>query len=324
MNAALTFARCGLASLLAGGLVSALLAARAPFPDVPVAAPKLAHLAQHRADFDALFIGSSRVQFQVMPALFDPIAATHSFNLGVAGMVPPESLYFARCVLALRLQRLKWLFIELADLDPVIDARNASSARAAYWHDARHTALAIRDLWSSSRPAARKLEIVGDHLRLFATRTAGIGRGAALMASRLAPSPKKEKRPAVVEHAGFSSVTTPPLTADQLRRIRSTLDELHRQPWPLVPLRPAYREALRDLAGDLRRAGIEPVFFIAPTFNWRDHLAAPEGARLLTFHDESRHAALLDPRHYSDTVHLNATGAALFSQALAEEFTASR
>ncbi len=323
----MTFARvagCGVASLLAFGLVGAVLAARAPFPDVPVAAPKLAHLARHRGDFDALFIGSSRVQFQLMPAIFDQFAATHSFNLGVAGMVPPESLYFARCVLALRLPRLKWLFIELADLDPVIDARNASSARAAYWHDARHTWLAIRDLWQSSRPTMRKLEILAEHARLFATRAAGIGRGAAFIAQRFTPPPRKEKRPAVVENGGFSSVTASSLSPDHLRRIRSTLDELHSRSWPLVPLRPAYREALLDLAGEIRRAGIEPVFFIAPTFNWRDRLAAPDGARLLTFHDESRHAALLDPRHYSDTVHLNAAGAALFSKALAEEFTAAR
>lgn len=323
----MNFARalgCGVAWLLAFGLVSAVLDARAPFPEVPVAAPKLAHLAQHREDFDALFIGSSRVQFQVMPAIFDQAAATHSFNLGVAGMVPPESLYFARCVLALRLPRLKWLFIELADLDPVIDTRNASSARAAYWHDARHTSLAIRDLWSSSRPTARKLEILAAHARLFATRAAGIGRGAALLAPRFTPPARKEKRPAVLENGGFSTVTTPPLTPDQLGRIRGTLDEMHSRPWPLVPLRPAYREALLDLAGEIRRAGVEPVFFIAPNFNWRDRLAAPDAVRLLTFHDEARHAALLDPRHFADTVHLNATGAALFSRALAEEFTAGR
>ena len=58
MNAAVVFARalgCGLASLLAFGLMSAVLAARAPFPEVPVAAPKRAHLAPPREDFAALF-----------------------------------------------------------------------------------------------------------------------------------------------------------------------------------------------------------------------------------------------------------------------------
>lgn len=327
MSTAVVFFRataCGAALLLAFGLMSAVLAARAPFPEVPVAAAKLAHVAQRRDDFDTLFIGSSRVQFQVMPAIFDPVAATRSFNLGVAGMVPPESLYFARCVLALRLPRLKWLFIELADLDPVIDARNASSARAAYWHDLRHTSLAIRDLWQSSRPAARKIEIVGEHVRLFATRAAGIGRGAALVTSGLTPPPRREKRPAVVESGGFGTLAAAPLTEDQLHRIRTTLEESRSRSWPQVALRPAYREALVELVCDLRRAGIEPVFFIAPGFNWRDRLAAPDGVRLITFHDETRYAALRDTRHYADTVHLNATGAALFSQALAEEFTAAR
>ncbi len=66
------------------------------------------------------------------------------------------------------------------------------------------------------------------------------------------------------------------------------------------------------------------MFFIAPGFNWRDRLAGPDGARLLTFHDETRDAALFDPRNYSDTVHLNTAGAALFTTALAEQFVSTR
>lgn len=322
--AAIRAAACGAASLLAFALVSGVLAARAPFPEVPVVAPKLAHVAQHRDDFDALFIGSSRVQFQLVPALFDQVAATRSFNLGVAGMVPPESLYFARRVLALRPPRLKWLFIELADLEPDVDVRNANSARAAYWHDFRHTTLAIRDLWQSSRPTARKLETLLEHLRLFAVRAAGIGQGAALIAARFTPQPRKKKRPAEVENGGLGVFASTSLTDERQRRILKVLEESRSRAWPSVSLRPAYHEALVELIAEIRRAGVEPVFFIAPGFNWRERLTAPEGVRLISFPDEARYAALLDPRNYADTVHLNAAGSALFTKAFAEEFTAAR
>ncbi|MEA3208642.1 MAG: hypothetical protein QOE70_1699 [Chthoniobacter sp.] len=316
-------AGAALAFTIAFALVSTGLNAWAPFPEVPVVRAKLAYLARHAADYDAVFIGSSRVQFQVIPALFDAAAKTRSFNLGVAGMVPPESFYFLRRVLELRLPRLKWIFIELADLDPV-NLRNAGSARAAYWHDARHTLIACRDLLRSSRSTEAKLATLGEHLRLFGERTAGIGRGATLLAQRVLPPARKDPEAAWLEREGFKPAPAVPLNPKQLARIQACLAELQGGARPLVRLRPVYREGLEELIAEIRHAGAEPIFFIAPTFDWRERLTGlPGGVRLLTFDDEARFGALLDPQYFCDTVHLNERGAALFTAALAEQFSST-
>src|SRR5207302_8487 len=113
--------------------------------------------------------------------------------------------------------------------------------------------------WQSSRPASRKLEIFNEHIRLFAARAANIGRGAALLASRFSPPQRNGKSPAILQNGGFSDAGGPALTPDQLRRIHASLDELHSRAWPAAALRPIFAAALRDLIGDVRRAGIEPV-----------------------------------------------------------------
>ena len=77
------------------GLVLASLAIGRclPFPDVPGIRQKLDWLARHGDDFDVVFLGSSRVEQQIIPEEFDHAAASlghpvRSFNAGMAAMVP--------------------------------------------------------------------------------------------------------------------------------------------------------------------------------------------------------------------------------------------
>lgn len=238
-------------------------------------------------------------------------------------MSPPESLYFARRVLALRLPRLKWLFVELADLNPAIDLLNVNTSRGAYWHDARHTLMACLDLWESARPASRKCVFAGEHLRLFSERAANIGRGAAVVAPWLSTRARKERTGDFTKAGGFTEVTTI-LSPAQHERIRSEHEAMHRRAWSPIPLRPVYHAALRDFIGEARRAGIEPIFFIAPGFTWLNQLQAPSDARLLNLSDDVRFPALFDPRNFGDTVHLNGRGAEIFTATLAEQFMAAR
>jgi hypothetical protein len=80
-------------------IISCLAIGRSlPFPDVPVVRSKLAHFAAHRDEYDTLFLGSSHFYYQIIPSLFDGVAAengypTRSFNAGIAGMRPPEDGY---------------------------------------------------------------------------------------------------------------------------------------------------------------------------------------------------------------------------------------
>jgi len=84
-----------------GALVSyAVLIERwLPYPDVPNAGEKIRYLGLHGNQYDTIFTGSSRVNFQVLPSIFDEALAasgrpTKSFNAGLLGLRPPEQGYF--------------------------------------------------------------------------------------------------------------------------------------------------------------------------------------------------------------------------------------
>jgi len=70
-----------------------------PFPEIDDGvSQKFRFFAAHKDEFDTLFIGSSRVYFQISPAIFDRVTRasglpTHSFNFGIGGMYLPETSY---------------------------------------------------------------------------------------------------------------------------------------------------------------------------------------------------------------------------------------
>ncbi|PYL65067.1 MAG: hypothetical protein DMF20_09405 [Verrucomicrobia bacterium] len=59
-----------------------------PFPEIDGGvSQKFRFFAAHKDEFDTLFIGSSRIYFQISPAIFDRVTGesglpTHSFNFG--------------------------------------------------------------------------------------------------------------------------------------------------------------------------------------------------------------------------------------------------
>ena len=76
-----------------------VLRAVLPFPEIDGGvSQKFRFFAAHKDEFDTLFIGSSRIYFQISPAVFDRVTResgmpTHSFNFGIGGMYLPETGY---------------------------------------------------------------------------------------------------------------------------------------------------------------------------------------------------------------------------------------
>ena len=67
-----------------------------PFPEIPNVHAKFTRFSTHPNDYDTLFVGSSRINYQVIPASFDEFARaaglpTKSYNAGIAGMRAPEA-----------------------------------------------------------------------------------------------------------------------------------------------------------------------------------------------------------------------------------------
>ena len=64
------------------------LRALLPERQIPEVTAKLQHFRQHAAEYDTLFIGSSRIYHQLIPELFDRTTAAHglptrTFNAGI-------------------------------------------------------------------------------------------------------------------------------------------------------------------------------------------------------------------------------------------------
>jgi hypothetical protein len=123
-----------------------------PFPTIDGGvSQKLRFFAAHKDKFDTIFIGSSRVYFQISPAIFDRVMReggnpTHSFNFGIGGMYLPEAAYVLEQVLNTRPRNLKWIFIEYDELQTNWSPENQTSRRALYWADWERTSLLLRKL----------------------------------------------------------------------------------------------------------------------------------------------------------------------------------
>jgi hypothetical protein len=312
--------------LVACAAICALLRSLAPFPAVPGIFPKWEWFKARRDQVEVLFIGSSRFFHQVIPPQFDAQvaraggASVQSFNFGYDGMWPPESYYFLRQILTLRPARLRWVFIELKDIDTQLDERNNSTLRMAYWHDARHTRLAFADILSSRRHWPEKRALLAAHGWLFLREAANVGRGAELLSRRLAPAATRKFPRSWEDHAGYE--------AEQEQTLRSEIEEDFRarvarmkKLGPPEPVRAVFHDALREIIADVRSAGAEPIFVIAPTVNPNENYGGiPDGAAAWTFNNPDAFPTLYDPAHHYDEWHLNPQGAIEFTALLAARF----
>ncbi|MEA3208641.1 MAG: hypothetical protein QOE70_1698 [Chthoniobacter sp.] len=317
LNGALFLAVCAAACALLGWL--------APIPEVPGIYPKWNHFREHRDQLDVLFLGSSRFYHQIIPPQFDAAVEAaggkvRSFNFGYDGMWPPESFYLLRQLLALRPARLKWVVVDLMDINTQLDGRNNSTLRMAYWHDWQHTRMAFREIMEVRHQWSDRLELLAQHGRLWFSQAINLGRGAELLDRRLAPKPPRKRAYTWEATAGYEAGPDHGMTGKIREGYLSTVERLGRQ-LPPAPVRPVFRDALRDLIADVRRAGAEPIFVIAPTINGRENFTEiPDGAAVFALNNPAEYPELFNPDHHYDAWHLNEKGAVDFTAILAKKF----
>lgn len=312
-------------------LVCAAIQARLPALRVPVVSDKLDYLRAHRGEIDTVFIGSSRVYRAFDPAQFDSElnargGSARSFNFGADGVRPPESFYVLREVLKLGLP-LRRVFIELGHFNPKVNAANVGSARYLHWHDVRHTVLVLRHIAGSGEKFAVKSEQLAVHLSSFLARMTNFGRGPELLAAKLRGPQKTWSIPIPwKDHAGFEAQMVPRMEGQRRATYEAAVKYVGEHGLARTPVPPLLAGELRALVAEVRAAGAEPVFVITPTVLARENLvdleAAGIDAPLIAFTDPRRHPGVFLAENHCDEEHLNATGAAEFTRALAEELAA--
>jgi len=308
-----------------------------PFPEVPIVRPKVEHFAARHDDYDTLFVGSSRLYFQIIPALFDRLTAeagqpTKTFNAGIPGMRPPEDAYFLDTLLLTPPKNLRWVFIELAGIRPAVDRDKIGTVRAVYWHDwERLWLLFRRALYMKPDPKKRKLMRTlkvrlepfpdfFDHLVLFVKNQANIGRGSILSARLIShPPPRRSVSESVLgkDLAGWVPTGRPEMmTGPELANFDKALANRREEKTINDTIDPISQEALESIIAKVEKLGATAVLVVPPTTNRRNFIPSPERIKksiVLDFCDLEKFPELYEHRYRLDTDHLNSEGAGVFT-----------
>ena len=236
-------------------------------------AAKLEFFAQHKDEFDTLLVGTSSIYYSVSPEIFDRTTGesglpTRTFNFGIDAMHPPENFYVLDQILKTEPRRLKWVFLETANLETKLH-KVLGTERAVYWHDWPRTALVLRKalnprgdarwyikisrLWVARRDLAR-------HLTLFAQRFANVGRATEFF------FPQNRKAEADLElgprRDGYR-LAGHAMTPEDAASFQKRLAEEIAQARP-KPLDPYADEAYRSCAASFKEMGATSLFVVPP------------------------------------------------------------
>jgi hypothetical protein len=318
-------------------LACALIHRAAPLPKMPVIGPKLDYFALHEREYNAVFVGSSRVYMEISPKLFDETvqASGHdvrSFNFGAPAMVPPESFLLVKKILTRRPPKLKWVFIEWAEVRTRIDERNKATVRLTYWHEWPETAFISRCISSSlgkwgspRRTIANAIEYARQmypHFQLFLVNDTNLGRGTELPGDRRTPRDRAER----VEHtAGYRPLhDRRPIADSDAPSYERVLASMRSRRGKNKISDAVLRRAIYDIEDEVTRRGAVPVFIVPPTTqSVHAELLTEDTARkhvVFAFNDPDAFPELYRFERRWDFEHLNPAGADEFTRELAGRF----
>ena len=311
-----------LAFILACAGLNAVL----PFPEIDVVSSNLRFFQQHRDDFDTVFIGSSRIRHQISPAIFDRTMReaglpTRTFNFGINGMVPPENGYVLERLLGAKPRHLKWVFIELDELQTKRVPEAESTRRSLYWHDRKRTSLVLRAILDGGgNREARDLLIF--HVALFAKNFTNVGRKIDFSAW-ITHLSKKEALSKELGRDGDGYVPlSRTLSAAEMAVYEAELKQAVTDAGSRF-VSASTEHAYRQLVEEVRKAGATPIFIVTPLMMQIKLGFRPESGiagTVMSFNDARAYPQLYRNEMRLDGNHLNAVAAEEFTRLLAENF----
>jgi hypothetical protein len=324
----------------AGFLAACAVLARLVDP-TPVGGGRIEWVRDHAADYDTLFVGSSRTFRQVMPSVFDAAMAeagepTRSFNLALPGMRPPEDAYVIERALDGRTAPLRFLVVECNPVRIGIPPEDRETARSVYWHDARRLrVLAGRALAPSSVDPDAPLDAavvrqhlieLADHARHWLWNATRLGRGAELLRDALVDL--HDRRPALrlgPDGDGFQPRPPgrPTFGGEEREVYLAALRERLERPHRIRYGDSESQAELRRKRALAERHGGRLVLVSPPYLNDPFAPLPALGIPFLDFADPRRYPELFAPENRNDGGHLNTRGAELYSRLLARALRAA-
>lgn len=332
--------------LLALGAFAAVAAAlhpAVPWPAEYSLRAKLEYFAAHKDEYDAVFIGTSRVFRAFDPSVFDAEMETRgvklrSFNLGVGGVRPFEMDFILRAVMAMEPARLRWVFCEGGPPDPGFDNVDPESSRVVFWHSPGETRRVLVSVRRMRASAMEKLSLARRHVQIMLWKLSNFGQGRSFLGAMMGKNLDRDRGPdltmdEIAQGQGYWPFESSTDAADQKRRNvmlehvdvfqerMAKIPESNAEP---VDLDTFDLDALRDEYRLVEAHGAELIFVVPP-----DRVGTPDRAAL---HDNGQIPVLFDfnrPHEYPqlftlesrfDPGHMSRSGAAEVSRLLAEQF----
>jgi hypothetical protein len=296
-------------------------------------AAKLEFFAQHKDEFDTLFLGTSSIYYSISPEIFDQTTRenglpTRTFNFGIDAMHPPENFYVLEQILKTKPRNLRWVVLETANVEVKLH-KVLGTERAVYWHDWPRTGLTLRKALNPRGDAKWYIKIsrlwlarrdLAAHLTLFAQRFANVGRAVELLSPRKGDRKLETDVELGPKRDGYrlaGAAMSPENAASFQKRLAQEIAQARPK-----PLDPYAEEAYRHFAGRIRGIGATPLFVVPPLIfqspvTFRE---SPPPGPLLSFNDAQTYPMLFDTKVRIDDAHLTNEGAAEFTRLLAQEF----
>lgn len=299
---------------------------------------RLTHLAAHGDEYDALFIGSSRIENHLMPAVFDRLVSARglpmkSFNAGVHGMGTPEDSWMLDQILARRPARLRWVFLEIEFFHTAIKDGEKDTLRSVAWHDWPRFWSLCRRLTVTTGHLSFRDQIADfferqrdfiDHLSAFGQRGTQFGRGALLFQEWRGAA---EPEPAGASKLGPGGDGWEPADSGEAGDTKKTkhfsgYDGQRDRPKPDEADRVS-QAVLGEAIAKITRAGAVPVLVIPPRVRVWYFVPSGENARhaaVINLCDPAAYPQLYAPEYRIDSSHLNAAGAEILTRIVADRF----
>lgn len=319
-----------------------------PFPGVIQS--KFNYFAEHKDEFDVIFVGSSHIAMQIDPRTFDTAMSefgrlTNSFNFGIDGMTPFEVEVIVRKIMDLEPARLRWCIIDAAGWGHVIgrDEPRAFTKRTIWWHTPHQTYWAIRSILSRDLPAMDKMRLSCVHLNHFFLKALPVGR-VVHWKREISRKPRISEK-AVAATRGFfpmriemtkfvvARMSADSPTALEFRhhedicgipgqiltenRARNNILIYEVTPANRIRFAEFEKTAYAKQIARISKMGLEPIFLIPPRLFLYDRYKPP---RSLDFTDPLQYSDLFAVRNRSDPDHLTAKAALDYSRLVASGF----
>lgn len=307
------------------------------------------HYERYASRYDTVFLGSSRVQFQVDPATFDRVMKERglescSFNFGIAALNGFGVEFVLNQILALSDGSLQRVIVDLGDMRWKLKEGHAKTEQVIVRHDTANTWRYLQLIERVEKKQSKHFQSAERHLQAWLNHMTSVGKGSQWLKGWVFRTPPPVRAPS--EYDRFEPLDRRLTGERSPRNVASTKaherflsdpEKFERQVSRLgravekfddkrkdEQLTDAERGLVERVVAAIRDAGAEPYVFVAPRGDLKGAfvlLAQDEGLveHVLNYTDPERFESFYEVANHFDGAHLNERGAILFTERVARD-----